>query len=89
MCESSLDIYSYSLRMRTELRCIHTLDAGDAIAEITGMGGEEFIFEYISALPQVTEEEISTRILSAFIIAQTALPFITAQHIHRFQGGSP
>ena len=57
-----------SFRVSGKLRRVHTLDTGDAIAEFTGMGGKEFVFEYVGSFPQVTEEEIGTRVFGAFVI---------------------
>ena len=56
--------------MRTELRCIHTLNGCNAIAEITCMRNKQRIFEHISSFSQVAEKEISAGIFGAFIITQ-------------------
>lgn len=72
--------------MRTEFRRIHALNAGDTIAEVTGMRNKQWVFENIGSFSQVAEEEISAGILGTFIITETSLPFITAQYIHWFHG---
>lgn len=41
--------YSHPLAMCIKLRCIHTLNAGNAITEITGMRYKQGIFENVSA----------------------------------------
>lgn len=64
-----LNINTDAFTMRTKLRCIHTLNGGNAIAEITGMGNEQRIFEHIGSFSQVAKKEIGAGILSAFVIA--------------------
>jgi len=64
--------------MRGKLRSIHTLDVGDAIAEITGMRYEQCKLKHISSFTQVIKKEVGAGIFSCFIIAKATLPFITA-----------
>ena len=73
--------------MRAELRRVHTLYAGDSIAEITRMRNEQWVFEHIRSFAQATEKEICTGIFCRLIIAETLLPLVTAQYVYRLHSG--
>ena len=64
-----LYLQPYSFTMACKFRCIHTLDSGDAIAEITGNCYKHGVFKYITAFWQLSKKEISTGIFGSFVIA--------------------
>jgi hypothetical protein len=71
--------------MAGKLWCIHTLNSGDAIAEITCMCCKQGVFKHISAFLKIIKEEIGTCIFRAFIITKPTLVFVAAQYIYRLQ----
>ena len=75
--------------MTAEFGGIHALNAGDAIAEISGMGNQQFVFEHISSPAEPADKEIGAGVLGAFIIAQAILIFVLTDHVHGFHTGSP
>ena len=69
--------------MRVEFRCIHALDGADARGELPGMGHKQRIFKDPGALGQQVKEKVRAGILGGLIVAQAALPAVSAKHIHR------
>ncbi len=73
--------YSYSLTMARKLRCIHTLNSCNAIAEITLMRYKQRIFKNIRAFIEPAKKEIGAGIFGAFVITKPALVFISTDNI--------
>ena len=55
--------------MARKLWRIHTLNAGDASAEIAGMGYKQWVFKYISSPWKPPKKEIGAGIFGGFVIA--------------------
>ena len=73
-----------ALAVGPELRRIHALNGGNAIAEITTVRYKKRIFKNVCAFEQVIEKEVGACIFSAFIITKTALVFVSVQDVCRF-----
>ena len=66
--QSPYNINSNPSRMRPELRRVHALDFGDAVAEVTGLRGEEGVFEDVFALRHPVNEEVRGGVLRGFVV---------------------
>ena len=73
---SLFHLHPNPLTMATKFRRIHTLNAGNAIAEIAGIGNKQRVFEHMGSFGQPAEKETGAGIACGFVIAQSALPFV-------------
>ena len=73
-----------ALRMAGKLRCVHALHARNAVGEIAFVRYAQWVFKDVSAFWQIVHKEIRRYVARAFVITQTALRFVLAQHVDRF-----
>ena len=83
-------IHSYAFTMRSKLRCIHTLNGSNTIAEITAMCYKHRVFKNVST--SVERPKRRSKRCSIFVAhnkLKSSLVFIFTDYIGWFHAGSP